>query len=227
MPIRLNLLAEVQAAEELRRRDPVKRAIWLGALLVACMLAWSSYVWGNTMVASRKLSRIEQDIHTITNGYHDVMVNQRKVEDVKRKLEQLHKLAINRFLQGNLLNGLQQATVEDVQLTKVWIKQEYLATDEVKGKTNTTDGRVLGFKPATAKETITITLEAKDSSPNAGDQVNPYKDTISTNAFFQTVLGRTNEVRLNSVSPPTQPGPNDIRTYRTFTLESRLPEKIR
>ena len=37
MPIRLNLLAEAQAAEEARRRDPVKRAIWLAALIIALM----------------------------------------------------------------------------------------------------------------------------------------------------------------------------------------------
>jgi len=42
MPIRLNLLAEAQAAEEARRRDPVKRAIWIGALLVSVVLVWSS-----------------------------------------------------------------------------------------------------------------------------------------------------------------------------------------
>ena len=33
MPIRLNLLAEAQAAEDLRRRDPVKRALWLARLM--------------------------------------------------------------------------------------------------------------------------------------------------------------------------------------------------
>ncbi len=35
MPIRLNLLAEAQAAEEMRRRDPVKRALWLAGLIIA------------------------------------------------------------------------------------------------------------------------------------------------------------------------------------------------
>ena len=34
MPIHLNLLAEAQAAEELRRRDPVKRASFIGVSLV-------------------------------------------------------------------------------------------------------------------------------------------------------------------------------------------------
>jgi hypothetical protein len=44
MPIRLNLLAEAQAAEDFRRRDPVKRGIGLAALLVALMLVFSSFL---------------------------------------------------------------------------------------------------------------------------------------------------------------------------------------
>jgi len=39
MPIRINLLAESQALEEMRRRDPVKRAIWVGVLVVSLLLA--------------------------------------------------------------------------------------------------------------------------------------------------------------------------------------------
>jgi hypothetical protein len=227
MPIRLNLLAEVQAAEDLRRRDPVKRAIWIGAFLVACMLTWSSYVWAKTMVANRNLSRVENDMGQHTNEYRGVMENRKKADDTRRKLEQLRKLASSRFLNGNLLNALQQTTVEDVQLMHLAVKQEYLLTEEVKGKTNAADGRVSGFKPATVKETITLTLEAKDSSPVPGDQVNPYKDTLSANQYFLSALGRTNEIRLNFVSPPNPVSPTDPKPFRTFTLECRFPEKMR
>src|ERR1043165_8322370 len=111
MPIRLNLLAEVQAAEDLRRRDPVKRAIWVGGFLVACMLVWASYVWVHAMMANRKLSGINNRIAALTNDYARVTGNLKKVEEIGRKLGQLNKLASNRFLHGNLLNALQQSTV--------------------------------------------------------------------------------------------------------------------
>jgi len=52
MPIRLNLLAEAQAIEEMRRHNPVKRAIWVGALLVCLMLVWSSSLQLKAMMAS-------------------------------------------------------------------------------------------------------------------------------------------------------------------------------
>ena len=40
MPIRINLLAEAQAAAELRRKNPVKRGIWIGSFLVCVVLLW-------------------------------------------------------------------------------------------------------------------------------------------------------------------------------------------
>ncbi|MSU57488.1 MAG: hypothetical protein EXS35_04790 [Pedosphaera sp.] len=225
MPIRLNLLAEVQALEEMRRRDPVKRAIWLGCLAVVGMLVWSSCVWVKTMAANRKLGSIENQIGHSTNEYRLVMESQNKVDATRKKLAQLHKLASSRFLQGNLLNALQQITVDDVQLTHLAVRQEYLFTDEVKSKTN--DDKVIPGKPATVKENITVLLEAKDASADPGGQVAPFKDAFATNTYFQTMLGKTNGVKLINVSPLTQPGPNDVRPFKSFPMEARYPERIR
>ncbi len=41
MAIRINLLAEAQEAEELRRRDPVKRALWGAGFLVFLVWLWT------------------------------------------------------------------------------------------------------------------------------------------------------------------------------------------
>jgi hypothetical protein len=227
MPIRLNLLAEVQAAEDLRRRDPVKRAVWIGGLLAAVMLVWASSVEVKIMVAKRALTAVQSQITQRAAEYKQVTDNQKKVEEIERKLGQLHKLASSRFLQGNLLNALQQTTVDDVQLTRVAVKQEYLLTEEAKGKTNT-EGVVTAGKPATVKESVTVTLEAKDAAPVPGDQVNPFKEALSTNAYFMTMLGKTNEVRLINVSPRNPPTANDNgRAFVTFLMEVRYPEKTR
>ena len=58
MPIRINLLAESQALEDMRRRDPVKRAIWVGVFLGLVILAWSSSLQLKAMVAKGKLNQI-------------------------------------------------------------------------------------------------------------------------------------------------------------------------
>lgn len=224
MPIRLNILAEAQAAEEMRRRDPVKRAIWIGCLLVVAMLVWSSSVYVKTLMAKHDLSTVQGSIAIRTNEFNLVVNNQKKTEEFKGKLVSLRLLATNRFLNGNLLDALQRVTVEDVQLMQIKINQAYLATEEVKDKTNS-EGRITRGKPATIKESIVVTLEARDSSPAPGDGVNKYKDTLSTNTYFQAELSKTNGVRLTFVGSPTVLP--DTKPFVLFTVECRYPEQTR
>lgn len=224
MPIRLNLLAEAQAAEELRRRDPVKRAIWVGSLLAATMLIWSAYVYLQSLLADHSLSAVGRQISVRTNEYKLVLDGQKKIDDIRRKLTSLRQLATNRFLQGNLLNGLQKVTVEDVQLMRLKVDQSYVPTEEVKTKTNS-EGRVTVGKPPTIKESVLVTLEAKDSCATPGDQVNKFKDAFSTNAYFQSVLSKTNGVQLKYVS--SRNVTPDAKPFVLFSLECRYPEKTR
>lgn len=227
MPIRLNLLAEAQAAEEMRRRDPVKRAIWVGSLLVAMALAWAGYVYAQGLMVKHSLALVEKQISVRTNEYKAVMDNQKKADEIRKKLGALRQLATNRFLQGSLLNGLQHVSLDDVQLMRVKVDQLYTLTEEVKAKTNS-EGRVTAGKPATITEGITLTLDAKDSTPKPGepgDQVNPFKDAIATNAYFQSVLSRSNAVQLRNVSPLNVPP--DGRPFRLFTLECNYPKQSR
>src|ERR1700730_16783028 len=98
MPIRLNLLAEVQAAEEVRRRDPVKRVIWVAAFLVCLMLAWWSSLQVDAMQKRSELNRIELEISDQTNTFQTLIDNQKKDLDVRHKLASLQQLATNRFL---------------------------------------------------------------------------------------------------------------------------------
>src|SRR2546428_9334509 len=129
MPIRLNLLAEAQAAEEMRRRDPVKRALWVAALLVSLVLAWSSWLQLKAMMANQELTQVQAQMGAYTNEYQQVLTNQRKTDEIKQKLAALRQLSANRFLQASLLNALQQATVEDVQLIHFTTEQSYALTE--------------------------------------------------------------------------------------------------
>jgi hypothetical protein len=224
MPIRLNLLAETQAAEEMRRRDPVKRGIWLGSLLVVTMLVWASSVYLKTLVARHGLSQVEIQLARGTNDYRLVLENLRKHDDVKKRLTALRQLATHRFLQGNLLDALQHVSMDDVQLMRVKVDQVFVPTEEVKPKTNS-EGRITLGKPAAVKEAIVLTLEARDSSPVPGDQINKFREAISTNSYFQSALSKTNAVKLAYRSPVTTLP--DSRPFLLFTLECRYPEKAR
>ncbi|PWU21921.1 MAG: hypothetical protein C5B50_00585 [Verrucomicrobia bacterium] len=225
MPIQINLLAESQALEELRRRDPVKRAIWIGLCLVAVMLIWSGYLQLKTAIAQKALSRVEKDIATHAAAFQVVQENQKKLDDVSSKLGKLRQLATNRFLNGTALNALQQTTVDDVQLVRFRVDQKYEFLEATKAKTNA-DERVTPGRPASATEKIILTLDARDTSANPGDQVNKLKQSVVDSAYFKESFGKTtNQVRLTDLRPP-QVGP-DGKPLVLFTLECRLPEKTR
>jgi len=223
MPIRLNLLAEAQAVEDLRRRDPIKRVICGGLLLVALMLVWWSWLQLRVMVAHADLSQIEGQIQSHTNAYQVVLVNQRKIAGAKDNLFALKKLTTDRFLQGNLLNALQEATVPGVQLTRLRVDQTYVATEGTAAQASST--RIALGHPGTVKEKIVVTLDARDYSSSPGDQVNKFKDAISRQPYFQAELDKTNGVRLTNLSPP-QVGP-DGKPSVMFTLECIYPSQTR
>ena len=224
MPIRLNLLAEAQAAEEARRRDPVKRAIWIGALLVCLMLVWSSSLQLKAMLAKSEVSQLEGTMNTLTNNYKQVLDDQRMVADMTQKLTALSQLSTNRFLNGTLLNALQKTTHEDVQLVHLRVAQDYVIVEETRARTNA--DKVTPGRPGSATERISLVLDASDSSFNPGDQVLKFKEMVATNAYFQNMLASTNEVLLKNQSQATH-NPETGKTSVMFTLECRYPERKR
>src|SRR5712671_6343941 len=89
MPIRINLLAEAQALEELRRRDPVKRAIWVAVAIGGIVLGWSGYLQAKAVGAKVEVSRLESQLRSRTNDYRQVIENKRKLDDATLKLGKL------------------------------------------------------------------------------------------------------------------------------------------
>src|SRR5580658_3132757 len=207
MPIRLNLLAEAQAAEDLRRRDPVKRVIAVGILFLLGMLVWSSTLQLKVIMANRELSSVQFEIDTHTNAYQVAVSNENLIAATKIKIAQLQKLSNARMLQANLLNALQKVGVDNVQLTRLSVYQAFLT-----GKTSVTERTV-------------VTLNAKDSSANPGDQVGKFKAALAAQSYFRDMLSQTNGINLTDESPPQQDA--DGRSYVSFTLECRFPDKIR
>jgi len=224
MPIRLNLLAEAQALEDLRRRDPVKRVIWAGVFGVVLVLGWSSSLQLRALLAKGDLNRLDAQVNARTNEYRQVLENQSKLLEVRHKLASLRQLATNRFLQAPILDALQRSVVDHVELTRLRTEQTYVFAPETKRSTNSSN-QIIPAKKATVTEKIVIACEAKDSGSSPGDQISKFKQAIATNEYFRTVLDITNEVRLASLSTP-QLSPEG-KPYVLFTLECRLPEKTR
>jgi hypothetical protein len=224
MPIHINLLAEAKIAEEMRRRDPVKRAIFVGLFLVALAFVWSSTLQLDAMVSKNRLGQLQAEITSHSNAWQNVMVNQTKLNNAKANLDALQRLSAARFLQGNFLNALQQLNMDSLQMARIKELQNYDVTPGTANRTNSA-GTVIPGRPGTVSEKIVLSFDVRDFSASPGGQVNKFKDTIATNPYFKTVINKTDGIQLINLSPPQSWV--DGRPYVLFTLETKLPDQIR
>jgi len=224
MPIKINLLAETLAAEDMRRRDPVKRCAFGGAFFVVLALVWYSAKLAESMVANEKLTQVQSQIQQHTNDYSLVEANQKKISDAEGKLAALQKLSDARFLQGDLLNALQQvAIVPGVQLTHLRVDQAYLYTEGTPPQNS--GGRTIIGHPPTVVEKIVVSIDARDSSANPGDEVNNFKQAVVSQPYFKTMLDTTNGVTLVNLSAPQTDA--DGKPYVLFSMDCRYPDQYR
>src|SRR5262245_31689218 len=107
MPIRINLLAEHQAAEEARRKDPVKRGVLVGALVACAVALWAATLQAKVFAASSKLNRLDSKWKAIEKSYEAAVAIQRESLEVEEKLAALRNMSTNRFLWDNALNAFQ------------------------------------------------------------------------------------------------------------------------
>src|SRR3974390_1147464 len=103
MPIRINLLAESQALDEQRRRDPVKRVIGVGVVAVVLMVGVSTWLQLKSSIIKLELKRAESQFTARKNEFQQVTDNKQRLADVTHKLGALNQLATNRLLYGTLL----------------------------------------------------------------------------------------------------------------------------
>ncbi len=73
MPIKINLLAEAQHAEDLRRRDPVKRGIWISGFLVFLVLLYIAKLQLDVWQKQREYKQFEDRWHKMEPDFKKVM----------------------------------------------------------------------------------------------------------------------------------------------------------
>jgi hypothetical protein len=225
MPIRINLLAEAQAAEERRRRDPVKRAVVIAVCLIAMVLVWISSLQLKIMADNSKLGNLEHQLNGRTNEYNHVLNSQKQLADVNDKLKALNRLASERFLHAPLLNALMRATVDGIQITRFSTEQVFDITPEVKPVLD--HGRTIPGKPAVAVERIKLLLNARDTSPNPGsEEIGKFKSALVHTEYFQAQQISTNNVLLKNLQP-AQTDDKTGKTYVAFSLECNYADKVR
>lgn len=226
MPIRINLLAEAQAAEEERRRDPVKRGIFGSACLVSLVALWALTLQFKVIAVKLELNGLDSKWKGIEQDYKAAVAAQASSKEAESRLAALHRMTTNRFLWGNALNAFQQTlgAMDDVQVVHMKADQLYLANEGTPNRTNGTV--VIPGKPATATERISMLLDARDVSSQPGKRVNEYKEAIGVVPFFKEHLTKTNGVMLMRRDAPTS-SPDGRQTFVMFQLKCTFPDKTR
>jgi len=226
MPIRINLLAEAQALEESRRRDPVKRTTIGCAALVGAVLLWSIILQLKVIASKADLNSYQARWQSIEEPHKVAVESHRHLMLTEKKLASLERLRTNRFLWGSVLNAFQESMkdMDAIQVTRLKVDQIYNIDPGTPAQTN--GPTRIPAVPATASEKIVVTVEASDVSSPPGDQHNRYKASILATPYFKNYLQKTNGVLLTSLSPP-QTDTDTGNTYVKFTLQCLFPEKVR
>lgn len=224
MPIRINFLAEQQAQEEERRRDPVKRAAWVAAALIGVLLLWGGYLqvqlWGVNGSRRSHESKFEQ----IKARYNHAQTNLATVQGAQRRLNALNELAAERMLWANCLDALQFAALNGVRLTQLRGIQTYSITASTPPQTNNAGAILSPGKPGVSRERTVIALEATDSGERPGEQITAFQDTLRNHPFFKANLG---EVRLIGRSPVQTDLAWGPKPFVRFEIECVFAERER
>ncbi len=220
MPIRINLLAEAQAAAELRRKNPVKRGIWIGSFLVCVVLLWIAKLQLDISFEKHTCNNIEEDWKAKTAKYSAVTNEQARTIEVEQKLAQLDCLSTNRFLWAPVLNALQKTMVDHVQVTGLRGAQFYVKEE---GR-DVGAGAKKSHIPGAMIEKVSLSLEAKDLKPN-DQNYTKFKESLCSFDFFAKRLKRRDGFVMAGILGPLTVDPVDpSRQFVTFTLASHFPE---
>lgn len=218
MPIKINLLAEEQANEELRRRDPVKRAGMAAGAVVALVLLWAGVNWFGLMGLSKQLEGLNAELAELEKPAKDAKASQKKIRDTEYKMEMLKKMSAARPLWAPVLDTLQRSVMEDVQVLRIKADQIYQVTPAFVPPR----GSTLKPKPATSKQLITMTIEAQDNSERL-DSYNRLREQLAS--ALKTHMGTNGTVSLKTLNQAREN--EDGKKYLTFSLECSFTEVVR
>lgn len=132
MPIQINLLAERQSAEEMRRKDPVKRAAFAGVALIILFAGWAGLLQFSVRAARSDLSFQESELKRLEEASKAAKLQQNGAAEGEGRLRALDRYSTNRFFWGNVLDAVQRLAVENVRLVEISGEHLYKTNDGLK-----------------------------------------------------------------------------------------------
>ena len=225
MALYLNLLAEQQAEEEARRRDPVKRAYWVGVAVVALVGIYSLSLALKCWVAREQLKAQQTRWQAMATNFQQVLTLSNQVVAARQRFDALQDLASNRFSWVPALNALQLTTTDLVRLTRLTGNQT-LVSEVV--------NRKLGEKQVNVTNLIEhklLTLEGVvgggDTVVTRGDAVvtvERFRSNLSQMPYFRSALLATNGVLLKEFSARPESSESSKLNWG-FIVECLFPDR--
>lgn len=221
MPIRINLLAEEQYLDEMRRRDPVKRGAWLGGFMVFLMLLWWGWLLFSSHNAKNSLAGHEASLKRIEGKSKDTGDQIKKAGDIEKNIHGLNRMATNRVLWSACMNALQECTLEQIQITRIRADQNYNLVPAVLSKER---GK---SKPASSSERIVLMITARDYGRPEDESSIKLRDKILGHPWFKQHLAKENPISFKGFSNPIADKDDASRVYISFTMECAFAEQVR
>ena len=221
MPIRINLLAEEQYLAEMRRRDPVKRAAWLGGFFFCLMLAWWGWLLFSSHNAKSALARDEASFQRIEKASKETGDQIKKAGDIEKNIHSLNRMVTNRVLLSACMNALQECVLDQIQVTRVRVDQSYNVVPAVLSKE-----RGKG-KLASSTERIVLVIVARDYGRSEDEGSTKFKDRIQAHPWFKQYLAKENPISFKGFTNPTPDKDDPSRVFVSFTMECAFAEQVR
>jgi Tfp pilus assembly PilM family ATPase len=216
--IKINLLVDELEAAELRRRDPVRWTIRVGAAAAALLILWAGWLCLQMAFASAQLHRVQSEWKSLEKSHHEALAIFKKVGEVERTMLPLQHHATNRFLWTMPLDALQLVMEDDIQVVGLKMEQTLVQQDAVKASKTTR------AQPAQTKEQMLLTITAKNFADNHAED--KFIETIASLPYFKGSLRKKEPVLLkNRLLRQVDPlDPN--RIFTLFTIECVYPERV-
>jgi Tfp pilus assembly PilM family ATPase len=218
---RINLLAERQEAEDLRRRDPVKRSLQLGGALVSFRVLWGLLVQWQIQWAKRELVHVEAELVTVRQQAAAVTALAQKAVSIDRQRLRLNRQAADRFLWTGPLNALQYSVVDGVEVVRLQLDQTLTTMPAIKPVTNALD-RVTPGKPASVVHKVSLLISARDSGEPP--EAEKFIEALAAQAYFKERLRAEDPVLLRERLPQQLDPVDGTNKFIPFSIECVFKE---
>ncbi len=218
----LNLIAEEIEEHARRRRDPVRRLAIAACATILGLAVWAGQLRARLWSIDRELQRDQASRESWEKMRREVSLAKGLVAQANNTFNALQAHSTNRFLFSPALDALQNATMSDIQLTKLILQQSVVNADAKKAYTD--KGVTVPRKPGYSTEKITFTLQAKNFA--GPEEREKFIEKVASVPYFKENLRAEEPVVLrNHLSRQVDPL-DPSKTFNLFTIECMYPDRI-